>query len=338
MKKLATVITAILIAACGAYAADYSIDSLKLTKADLPDGYELGNEIRAISIQPVTFYEKPDQMGILPGPVKKAYQELRFKGATRGTLMLFQYKNADEPARIEGFLKGLLWGEATGPSAMHPEELYIAENVIFIFCFGYQSEESRLVKDFLSEKKGVVIGGPGDPFRNVIRKAQHYYNKDDAKKGIAYLKKEYSAIKNHSFGQYFLAEFYYMTHDWAKAGEHYRLALGLHAGKDPLPDTGSLWACNHGMGISCAMTGRVKDSVGYFAASLDLARTMKQDKLIASSAYDLSCSHAVLKNLDSSYKLLAEAIKLDGKYKSMARGDDCFKEAMAEKRFIDLLK
>ena len=338
MKQFVTTIIAIITLACGALAAEQSIDRLKLTKADLPEGYELGTDIRAISIQPVTFYDKPDQMGLLPMPVKKAHQELRYKGATRGTLMMFQYKNADEAGSIEGFLKGLLWGEPTGPSEMHPEELYVADNVIFVFCFGYRSDESQLVKDILREKKGVAIGGPVDPFKQVITRARRYYNKDDAKKGIAYLKKEYDVIKDRSFGQYFMAEFYYMVHDWAGAGEHYRLALDLHGGKDPLPDKGSLWACNHGMGISCAMTGRVKESVDYFTASLDIARGLKEEKMTASSAYDLSCSYAVLNDLDRSCKLLSEAIRLDGKYKVMAREDECFKQARAEKRFAELLK
>lgn len=331
-------VCALVIAAGHAYAADYSIDRLKLAKADLPAGYELGSEIRTISMQPVTFYNAPDQMGMLPKPVKKCHQELRFNGETRGTLMMFQYRNADEPARIEGFLKGLLWGDPTGPAAQHPEELYIAGNVVFIFCFGYQSEESGLVKDILREKKGVVIGGPEDPFKRVIAKAGRYYNKSDAKKGIAYLKKEYVVIKDRSLGQYCLAGLYYMVGDWVNAGEHYRLALGLHEGRDPLPTTDALWESNHGLGISLAMAGRVKESIGPLAASLDLGRKNRQDRQIASSAYDLSCTYAVLKDFPRAYPLLAEAIRLDVKYKTLARGDDCFKEALAEKRFSDLLK
>jgi hypothetical protein len=325
-------------AASGARAADYSIDTLKLTKTDLPAGYELGNEINTISIQPVSFYNLPDQSGMLPKPTKKSCQELRFKGDTRGTLMTFQYGSAVDTDRVELFLTGFLWDGTGGPTAVHPEELYVAGNVIFIFCFGLRSDESRLVRGFLMEKKGVALEPGDDPFKKVMRRARRYYNKSDVQKGIRYLKKEYDTIRYHSVGQLFLAEFYYMARDWAGAGRHYRLALDLHEGKDPLPDPGSLWACHRGLGVSLAMTGRVKESIAPLAMSLELGRKNRRNTQVASSAYDLSCSQAVLKQFDSAYPLLAEAIRLDAKYKVMARGDDCFRDALAEKRFSDLLK
>ena len=326
------------IAACGAYAAGYSIDLPRLTKADLPAGYELGNEIRTIAIQPVTFYNMPDQAGILPKPVKKAFQELRFNGDTRGTLMMFQYGSAADTERVEGFLAGFLRGDAGGPTPMHPEELYVARNVMFIFCFGYRSDESRLVKDVLREKKGVALESTDDPYRKVTRRARRFYNRRDVRKGIAYLKKEYDTIRDRGEGQFLLAGFYFMARDWAGAERHYRLALGLHEGTDPFPDPGMLRACHHGLGISLAMAGRVEASIAPLAASLEAGRKNGKGTEVAGSAYDLSCSLAVLKQFNRAFPLLAEAIRLDGKYRAMARADDCFKEALAEKRFSDLLK
>ena len=280
----------------------------------------------------------PDQEGVLPKPAKQAFQELRLNGDTRGTLMMFQYGSAGDAERAEGFLTGHLWAGAGGPTAMHPEELYIARNVIFIFCFGFRSDESRLVKEFLAVRKGVALESADDPFRKVTRRAGRLFNRRDVHRGIKYLNREYGTIRDRSFGQFFLAGFYYMARDWAGAERHYRLALGLHEGKDPLPDPVSLWACRHGLGISLAMTGRVKESIAPLAASLDLGRKIRQGARIASSAYDLASSYAVLKQYSLAFPLLAEAIRLDVKYKAMARGDDCFKEALAEKRFSDLLK
>jgi len=339
MKRLFPYFLCVLAAvACGAYAADHSIDTLKLTGADLPAGYEIGSRINTISIQPVTFYNTPDQLGTLPKPSKKSFQELRLNGDTRGTLLMLQYGSAADAERVGLFLTGFLWGGTGGPTATHPEELYAAGNLIFIFCFGFQSEESRLVRGFLVEKKGLALESGDDPFKKVMRRARRYNSRTDVQKGIRYLKKEYGTIRDRSAGQLLLAEFYYMARDWAGAGRHYLLALELHGGKDPLPDPGSLWACHRGLGVSLAMTGRVKESIAPLAASLDLGRKNRQNTQVASSAYDLSCSHAVLKEFDRAYPLLAEAIRLDVKYKVMARGDDCFRDALAEKRFSDLLK
>jgi hypothetical protein len=338
MKKIAGIMFALAVASCGAYAADFSIDALKLAKADLPDGYALGNEIKTISIQPVTFYNAPGQDGTLPEPVKKSCQELLFNGDTRGTLMMFQYGSAADADRVELFLAGLLWGGTGGPVELHPEELYIARNVIFILCFGFRSEESRLVRSFLAERKGIALESGDDPFKKVTRRARRFYSRSDVQKGIRYLNREYDTIRGRSAGELLLAEFYYMARDWAGAERHYRLALGLHGGTDPLPDPGSIWAGQHGLGVSLAMTGRVKESIAPLSVSLELARKELPGNRIASSAYDLSCSHAVLKDFDRAFPLLAEAVRRDGKYRALARGDDCFKEALAQKRFSDLLK
>src|SRR4030042_1188156 len=277
-----------------ASSGNLSIDDLKLPKTDLPQGYDFGKEIMSISIQPCTFYEMPEQSGVVPKPEKKDFQTLEFEGTHRGSLLLFQYKDKHAAERVKSFLSGLLWGDQGGPTNMHPEEMYVFENIILIFCFGYQSDESLLVKNFLRDRKGINLGSQDEQFRQVIATAHAYYNSNDVGKGIEYLKKNYDAIRNYSFGNYFLAEFYYLSHDWVNANRHYAQALGLHNSKNKLPDDGSLWATYHGLGMSCAMTGRVPESVEPFAKSLEIARKKKRGTMIAGSAYDLSCSHAVL--------------------------------------------
>jgi tetratricopeptide (TPR) repeat protein len=338
MKKKIAASAVLIILFALQLSAGQSIDRLKLDKGDLPGGYAFGTEIMSVSIQPVTFYKMPESSGLMPAPLKKDFQTLMFEGKPRGSMLLFQYRDSREAAGVRSFLTGLLWGDQDGPTAMHPEELYIHENVVLIFCFGYRSEESLLVKKFLKEQRKIDLFTPEDRFVVVIAAAQKFYNADDVQKGIDLMKKNYDDIKGYSFGQFFLAEFYYMAHDWEGAKTHYRNALDIHEKTNRLPDDGSLWASYHGLGISCAMTGKVDESVGPFRKSLELARATKRPAMIAGSAYDLSCSLAVLKNYDEAYKLLSESIKLEKKYREMAGKDDCFRDALAQKRFKDLLR
>ncbi len=338
MKKSLAVSLALVMMCAPQLFAGQSIDSLKLSKGDLPKGYDFGTGIMSVSIQPVTFYKMPDSSGIMPSPVKKDFQAFMYEGKPRGSLLFFQYRDGKEAASLKNFLAGLLWGEENGPTIKHPEEMYIYENIVIIFCFGYRSEESLLVKKFLKDKRKIDLFTPEDRFVIVIEAAQKLYNDKDVQKGIEFLEKNYKDIKDFSFGHYFLAEFYYMAHDWDKAKTHYRSALELHETKNKLPDEGSLWAVWHGLGISCAMTGQVQESVEPFRKSLDLARSMKRPAIIAGSAYDLSCSLAVQGQFDEAYQFLRESIKLEKKYIEMARKDECFREALSQKRFKELLK
>ncbi len=338
MKKSIAASAALVILFALQLFADQSIDSLKLAKGDLPQGYTFGTEIMSVSVQPVTFYKMPDSSGLMPGPVKKDFQTFMYEGKPRGSLLLFQYRNSKDAAGVKGFLTGLLWGEQNGPTKMHPEEMYIYENVVMIFCFGYRSEESLMVKKFLNEKRKINLLTSQDRFISVIAEAQKFYNAKDVQKGIDLLKKNYNDIKGYSFGHFFLAEFHYMAHDWDGAKTHYRSALDLHEKINRLPDDGSIWATYHGLGISCAMTGQVQESVGPFRKSLELGRTLKRPAMVSGSAYDLSCSLAVLKQYDEAYSLLTESIKLENKYREMARKDECFRDALTQKRFRDLLK
>ncbi|HPC42387.1 MAG TPA: tetratricopeptide repeat protein [Spirochaetota bacterium] len=338
MKKPIALITALILLAALRLVADQSIESLKLGTGDLPQGYAFGAELMAVSVQPVTFYKMPDASGLMPGPVKKDFQTFLYEGKPRGSLLLFQYASAKEADGVKSFLTGLLWGEDSGPTEKHPDEMYVHENVVMIFCFGYRSRESLLVKSFLREKRKIDLFTPEGRFMAVIARAQKFYNVRDVQKGIDHLKKNYDDIRAHSFGHFFLAEFYYMAHEWDNAKTHYRSALDLHEKTNRLPDEGSLWAAHHGLGISCAMTGRVQESVGPFRKSLEMARALKRPAMVSGSAYDLSCSLAVLGEYDEAYELLAESIRLEKKYRDMARKDECFRDALVQKRFRDLLK
>ena len=338
MKKYAALLATLMLLSAMRLAADQSIESLKLGKGDLPRGYSFGTEIMAVSVQPVTFYKTPDTSGLMPNPVKKDFQAFMYEGKPRGSLLLFQYGSSREALGVKSFLAGLLWGEDNGPTEMHPEEMYIHENVVMIFCFGYRSRESLMVKTFFREKKKIDLFTPEDRFMALVAEAQKFYDARDVKKGIDLLKKNYDDIKSYSFGHFFLAEFYYMAHEWDSAKSHYRSALEIHEKTNRLPDDASLWAACHGLGISCAMTGQVKESVAPFRKSLEMARAMKRPAMVSGSAYDLSCSLAVLKEYDEAYELLAESIRLEKKYRDMARKDECFRDALAQKRFRELLR
>lgn len=337
MKKPIVLSAALILLSAMRLAADQSIENLKLGRGDLPQGYSFGTEITAVSVQPVTFYKMPDSSGLMPVPVKKDFQAFLYEGKPRGSLLLFQYRSGKEAASVKSFLGGLLWGAENGPNETHPEEMYIHENVVMIFCFGYRSRESLLVKGFLREKRTIDLFTPEDRFMALIAEAQKFYNARDVRKGIDLLKKNYDDIRDRSFGHFFLAEFHYMAHEWDGAKAHYQSALDLHERTNRLPDAGSLWAAHHGLGISCAMTGQVKESVGPFRKSLEMARALKRPAMVSGSAYDLSCSLAVLGEYDEAYELLSESIRLERKYRDMARKDECFRDALAQKRFRDLL-
>lgn len=337
MKKSIIATASLVVLLAVQLTADQSIENLKLGKEDLPEGYAFGTEIMAVSVQPVTFYSMPDSSGLMPAPVKKDFQTLLYGGKPRGSLLLFRYRSPREAGSVKSFLAGLLWGDQDGPTRLHPEEMYVHEDVVMIFCFGYRSEESLLVKKFLRDKRKIDLFTPEDRFMALIAEAQKFYNARDVRKGIDLLKKNYDDIRDRSFGHFFLAEFHYMAHEWDGAKAHYQSALDLHERTNRLPDAGSLWAAHHGLGISCAMTGRVKESVGPFRKSLEMARALKRPAMVSGSAYDLSCSLAVLGEYDEAYELLSESIRLERKYRDMARKDECFRDALAQKRFRDLL-
>lgn len=108
-----------------------SIDSLKLSDKEIPEGYALTKENNCISVQACTFYANPDMYGTLIGKLKsKEIQNFDSK-KSKGSIMYFEFKDG---FKGEGFLGALLWG-GNKPTKEHPEEYYAKGNFLIIWSF-----------------------------------------------------------------------------------------------------------------------------------------------------------------------------------------------------------
>lgn len=117
-----------------------SIDSLKLSAIEIPDGYVLTKDVNCISIQACTFFEKPEMFESLTGKIKsKDIQNFNSK-KDKGSIMYFEFEDAFKGA---AFLEGLLWG-GNQPTREHPEELYTKGNILIIWSFKKNSAITKI--------------------------------------------------------------------------------------------------------------------------------------------------------------------------------------------------
>lgn len=108
-----------------------SIDSLKLSEKEIPQGYALTEKNNCISIQACLFYEKTAMYEVLIGKVKSKQIQSFDSKKDKGSIMYFEFERAFDG---EGFLGGLLWG-GNKPSSEHPEEFYAKGNILVIWSF-----------------------------------------------------------------------------------------------------------------------------------------------------------------------------------------------------------
>ena len=127
-----------------------SLDSLKLKKEDLPNGYSLTSELKCKSIQACSFYNSSTIYNSILGKVK--YKTIQnFKGKSDdGTIMYFEYETKFEG---EEFLKGLLWGESSKPTKEHPEEYLIRDNILIVWSFKPTSVLKKLSQEKIKAVK-----------------------------------------------------------------------------------------------------------------------------------------------------------------------------------------
>lgn len=113
-------------------------------------GAELGKNLIAKSIQVQYFFLRPDTYSVmLPPLAEKDIQSIETKTG-RGSVMFFRYEG--EAESMKGFLTGLFYGPSGAPSADHPEEFIVRNDMLIIFCFEKNSALGSEVKKRIIEK------------------------------------------------------------------------------------------------------------------------------------------------------------------------------------------
>jgi hypothetical protein len=120
-----------------------SIDSLKLSDKEIPEGYSLTKENNCISIQACTFYDTPEMYEALIGKLKSKQIQNFDNKKDKGSIMYFEFEDG---FKGEGFLGGLLWG-GNKPTKEHPEEYYAKGNFLIIWSFKKGSAVTKTSKD-----------------------------------------------------------------------------------------------------------------------------------------------------------------------------------------------
>jgi len=126
-----------------------SIDSLKLSDKEIPEGYSLTKENNCISIQACTFYENPEMYEALIGKLKSKQIQNFDSKKDKGSIMYFEFEDG---FKGEGFLGPLLWG-GDKPTKEHPEEYYAKGNFLIIWSFKKGSVITKTSKDKI---KGIL--------------------------------------------------------------------------------------------------------------------------------------------------------------------------------------
>ena len=120
-----------------------SIDSLKLSDKEIPEGYALTKDNNCISIQAYTFYDSPEMYGALIGKLKSKQIQNFDSKKDKGCIMYFEFEDG---FKGDGFLGGLLWG-SDKPTKEHPEEYYAKGNFLIIWSFKKGSVVTTISKD-----------------------------------------------------------------------------------------------------------------------------------------------------------------------------------------------
>ncbi|MBP6687232.1 MAG: hypothetical protein KA160_05175 [Lacibacter sp.] len=108
-----------------------SIDSLKLSVQEIPEGYTLTKDNNCISIQACTLYDNPGMYEALIGKLKSKQIQNFDSKKDKGSIMYFEF---EDDFKREGFLGGLLWG-GNKPTKEHPEEYYVKGDFLIIWSF-----------------------------------------------------------------------------------------------------------------------------------------------------------------------------------------------------------
>jgi hypothetical protein len=120
-----------------------SIDSLKLSDKEIPEGYSISKENNCISIQACSFYDSPDIYEMLIGKIKnKTFQSFESK-KDKGSIMYFEFEDG---FKGDSFLGSLLWG-GNKPTKEHPEQIFSKGNFLIIWSFKKGSPIMKVSQD-----------------------------------------------------------------------------------------------------------------------------------------------------------------------------------------------
>ena len=121
--------------------------SMKLTEADLPQGYSFSDKLMCKSLQPATFYESVEKTYTsIVGKLKsKSFQSVKNEH-DNGSILYFEF---EKEFTATGFLEGLLWG-GDNATREHPEDYYVNGSILVIW--------STLNYSFIKERSQQKIG------------------------------------------------------------------------------------------------------------------------------------------------------------------------------------
>lgn len=123
--------------------AGQSLESLKLSDSEFPQGYKATNDKNCVSIQSCIFYDRPDMYASTIGKVKSKHVQ-NFSGRKdNGSIMYFEF---EEDFAAEAFLGGLLWG-GSKPSKQHPEEFHANGKFLVIWSCKKESAIKKVSQD-----------------------------------------------------------------------------------------------------------------------------------------------------------------------------------------------
>jgi hypothetical protein len=142
MMKVRIIGIAALLALYGGSLCAASIEEMKLSPSTLSKDCTLIDGEHAVSLQASTLYAMP-AMGKYT-PAKKFYQSLECASG-KGTIYYYEYPGKADLESARGFAEGLVWGEG-GRSAMHPEMILSAENVLLVLSSRNPEELKQQLK------------------------------------------------------------------------------------------------------------------------------------------------------------------------------------------------
>ena len=324
-------------AAAPAAAPALTLQALTVDKAELPKGLALVEGEHCVSVQASTLFASPEQSGILPAPVATSCQSFAKGKEKPGSLLVLQYSEP-VPSGVREFVPALIWGEG-GPTAQHPEEIFFSGEFLIVLSFPKGSQAREWVGERLRSKCQLPVVRERPELQPLVKEAMEFYDKRDAKGGLALLRKNAAKIKEYSFGQYLLGEFAANSKDWPTAESAYARAVELHDKLvDPLPngDT-TLWAALDGQSMALLYQNKNAESVPVLERSSAIARQSMTKERAGHSLFNLACAQARLKHFDEALAALGESIELDEAQREAALKDGDLAEARERPEFKELL-
>jgi hypothetical protein len=132
-----------LLAFAGPITFGQSIDSLKLSDAEIPAGYSKSDEIICVTPHGCSFYDQTDLYESFVGKVTKKEFQSYYKKGDGGSILYLEFEKEFDG---QSFLNGLLWGHGSKPTKAEPDEYYSKGKILIIWSFNLKSELKLISK------------------------------------------------------------------------------------------------------------------------------------------------------------------------------------------------